>query len=316
MEIDFYQLLTDSPLMLVFVVLGLGLLVGHIKIGPTPLGSTIGVLLVGLVFGHFGLTIHEIVGTFGFALFIFSVGLQAGPSFFSAFRADGVSYVLLSLLVAISGVGLTILVAHFLDLPAGFGAGMLAGALTSTPSLAGAQDAFLSGLGNLGDLTAEQARQNVSIAYAITYMGGTAGVIALVRQLPRLLKIDLQEEARALAKERGLEPKRRSLKPAALPVIRAYEVAREDGRTPSPRLATSWDYQRCLSESSEAWNLSSPLPNFCLRKEMWFPSSPDLTYTGESRISWVKRFSIRYCWTMTSKPARSSCLASPQRGGH
>jgi uncharacterized transporter YbjL len=42
MEIDFYQLLTDSPLMLVFVVLGLGLLVGHIKIGPTPLGSTTG----------------------------------------------------------------------------------------------------------------------------------------------------------------------------------------------------------------------------------------------------------------------------------
>jgi uncharacterized transporter YbjL len=62
------------------------------------------------------------------------------------------------------------------------------GPLTSTPSLAGAQDAFLSGLGNLGDLTVEQARQNVSIAYAITYLGGTAGVIALVRQAAQAVK--------------------------------------------------------------------------------------------------------------------------------
>ena len=91
MEINVYDLFAGSPMILVFTVLGLGLLVGHIRIGPTQLGSTIGVLLAGLVFGHFGLTINEMVGTFGFALFIFSVGLQAGPSFFSAFRADGVN---------------------------------------------------------------------------------------------------------------------------------------------------------------------------------------------------------------------------------
>ncbi len=231
MEINVYDLFAGSPMILVFTVLGLGLLVGHIRIGPTQLGSTIGVLLAGLVFGHFGLTINEMVGTFGFALFIFSVGLQAGPSFFSAFRADGVKYVLLSLLVAVSGVGLTLLFARMIDLPPGFDAGMLAGALTSTPSLAGAQDAFQSGIGNLGGLTEEQARQNVSIGYAITYLGGTAGVIALVRQLPRLLKIDLQKEASALEQQRGLKPKRRTVGPAALPVIRAYEVTPEEGRT-------------------------------------------------------------------------------------
>jgi putative transport protein len=231
MEVNLYDLFADSPLILVFTVLGLGLLVGHIRVGPTQLGSTIGVLLVGLVFGHFGLTINEMVGTFGFALFIFSVGLQAGPSFFSAFRADGSRYILLSLLVAVSGVALTVVFARVLDLPAGLDAGILAGALTSTPSLAGAQDAFLSGLGNLGGLTVEQARQNVSIGYAITYLGGTAGVIALVRTLPRLLKVDLQEEAKTLERQRGLAPKRRAVGPAALPVIRAYEVAPEDSRT-------------------------------------------------------------------------------------
>ena len=231
MEIDIYGILADNPLELVFVVLGLGLLVGRIKIGAMPLGSTIGVLVVGLIFGHFGLTINEMVGTFGFALFIFSVGLQAGPSFFSAFRTDGVRYFMLSLLVAISGVALTLVFVRFLDLPAGIGAGILAGALTSTPSLAGAQDAFASGLGNFGGLTAEQARQNVSIGYAITYLGGTAGVIALVSLLPKWLNINLQDEARALERERGLVPKRRAAGSQALPVIRAYEVVNEDGKT-------------------------------------------------------------------------------------
>jgi len=231
MEIDLYAMLANNPLELVFIVLGLGLLVGRIRVGAMPLGSTIGVLLVGLIFGHFGLTISEMVGTFGFALFIFSVGLQAGPSFFSAFRTDGARYFVLSMLVAISGVALTLVFVRFLDFPAGIGAGIMAGALTSTPSLAGAQDAFMSGLGNIGDLTAEQARQNVSIGYAITYLGGTAGVIALVRRLPKLLKVDLREEAKALEKERGLAPKRRAVGPGALSVIRAYKVAAEDGKT-------------------------------------------------------------------------------------
>ena len=232
MEVDFYQLLSDNPLILIFTVLGLGILVGRITLAGTELGSTIGVLLVGLFFGHFGLTINDMVGTFGFALFIFSVGLQAGPSFFSAFAADGVRYVGLSFLVAITGVLLTIGFALLFDLPAGLDAGMMAGALTSTPSLAGAQDAFLSGLGNPGELSFSEAHQNVSIGYAITYLGGTAGVIAFVSQLPRLAKIDLAKEARALEEQRGMTNRRRSASRNSLPIIRAYEVnPTEEGRT-------------------------------------------------------------------------------------
>jgi putative transport protein len=224
MEVDFYQILKDNPLILIFTVLGFGILVGRISVAGMLLGSTIGVLLVGLFFGHFGLTIDEMVGTFGFALFIFSVGLQAGPSFFSAFAADGVRYVGLSFLVAVVGVLLTLLFSFLFDLPAGLDAGMMAGALTSTPSLAGAQDAFLSGLGDTGALSFKQAHQNVSIGYAITYLGGTAGVIAFVTQLPKLLKIDLAAEARTLEDERGMGNRRRQVSRDSLPIIRAYEV--------------------------------------------------------------------------------------------
>ena len=122
MEIDIYQILQDSPLLLVFLVLGIGLLAGRISIAGTQIGSTIGVLVVGLFFGNFGLTINEMVGTFGFALFIFSVGLQAGPSFFGAFRTDGLRYISLSLLVAIIGVAMTLVFATLFDLPAGLDA--------------------------------------------------------------------------------------------------------------------------------------------------------------------------------------------------
>jgi putative transport protein len=225
-EIDIYKILEDSPILLVFLVLGFGLLAGRISIAGTQMGSTIGVLVVGLFFGHFGLSINEMVGTFGFALFIFSVGLQAGPSFFSAFRTDGLRYVSLSLLVAVIGVAMTLVFTTLFELPAGLDAGMLAGALTSTPSLAGAQDAFLTGLGNTGALTAAQASQNVSIGYAITYLGGTAGVIVFVSRLPGFLGVDLQTEARNLEKERGLTPKKRATGPEALPIIRAYEIAK------------------------------------------------------------------------------------------
>jgi putative transport protein len=231
MEVDIYQILESSPVLLVFFVLGFGLLLGRLTIAGTQMGSTIGVLLVGLFFGHFGLVIDDMVGTFGFALFIFSVGLQAGPSFFSAFRTDGLRYISLSLLVAILGVLMVLLFGALFELPAGIDAGMLAGALTSTPSLAGAQDAFLSGLGSTGELTAAQANQNVSIAYAITYLGGTAGVIIFVSRLPKIVGIDLQAEARALERERGLTPKKRTADPDALPIIRAYEVTDAVGKT-------------------------------------------------------------------------------------
>lgn len=238
MEIDILQLLSDSPLLLIFTVLGTGYLVGNIRILGNALGPTIGVLLIGLVFGHLGLTIAPMVGTFGFALFIFSVGLQAGPSFFSAFRADGPSYLVLSLVVAVTGAGMIALFSAFTNLEPGYDAGLFAGALTSTPSLAGARDAFSAGLGDLGELTVAEAMQNVSIGYAITYLGGTLGTIAFVRYAPGLARIDLAKEAAKLERERGLAIKKgRRLSSDGPPVIRAYRVENPDeDKTLSQRL--------------------------------------------------------------------------------
>jgi putative transport protein len=212
MVIDLYTLLSENVILLLFLVLAIGFTLGKIRIAGINAGSTIGVLIAGLVFGHFGFKVDPMTGSIGFALFIFSVGLQAGPSFFSVLMRDGPKYLALAVVVAVAGLGSALLLAQMIGFDPGLGAGMLAGALTSTPSLAGAQDAYASGLGNLKNsaLTVEQAIQNVNVGYALTYLGGTAGVILFVTHFPRLMGIDIKKEAKALAAEMGLSGKRQT----------------------------------------------------------------------------------------------------------
>jgi putative transport protein len=156
MEVNLQELLSKNVLLLLFTVIGLGYLIGNIKIGKIQVGSTTGVLLAGLLFGHLGFSHAPGAGTFGFTLFIFSVGLQAGPSFFSVFLEDGMKYIALSAVVAITAVISALTLSGLFGFDYGMNAGLLAGALTSTPTLAGATDAIRSGLASVPEgMTAE-----------------------------------------------------------------------------------------------------------------------------------------------------------------
>jgi putative transport protein len=241
LEIHVYDLLNDNSLLLLFIVIGLGYLIGNIRIFGIPAGPTIGVLLAGLFFGHYELSISPGVGTFGFALFIFSVGIQAGPSFFSAFREDGPKYILLAALVAVCGFVLAWAISRALGLENGFDAGLLAGALTSTPTLAGAQDAVRSGLALIPEGTGpDKVVENIGVAYALTYLIGTLAVILLVRYLPRFLDLNLEAMSNTYAREKGLlrGPGQRQTTAETLPVIRAYRVSSDGvGKTIGQRKA-------------------------------------------------------------------------------
>ena len=139
------EFLRSSPVGVLFFVLGLGYLVGKTRIRGFEAGSVSGVLLVGLGFGHLGFEPNPTVQSMGFALFIFSVGLQAGPSFFSVIRQDGLKYLALAAVVAGTGFSVALVLARALGLEPGASAGMLAGGLTSSPTLAAAQEAVRSG---------------------------------------------------------------------------------------------------------------------------------------------------------------------------
>jgi putative transport protein len=221
--------LAAQPAVALFLILGVGYLIGNIKLFGFRLGPTTGVLLVGLLFGGQQLAIPPQTQSIGFILFIYCVGLQAGPQFFGAFREEGGKFLLLALFVAAAAVTAVALLSFPFGFEAGYSAGVLAGALTSTPTLVAAQDAIAAGMADLpADLPNEVALDNLTVSYAITYVYGLVGMVFLIGVLPRLMGIDLREEAAKLARLRDFgaprDLDRARWRPEALPIVRVYRV--------------------------------------------------------------------------------------------
>jgi len=183
--------------MVFFLVMGIGYIIGNLRIGSFSMGSVAGVLFAGLFFGYFGFKMSSSAQMVGFALFIFSVGYQAGPGFVAVLRQDGLKYFTLAVVVALTGFGLAALWASMLSLPPGMSAGLLAGGLTSSPTLAAAQDAVNAGSVVIAEgWTKDQVIDNVAMGYAVTYIFGLVGLIMMIKYLPKFLNIDLVEEAK------------------------------------------------------------------------------------------------------------------------
>ena len=179
--------LLQSPNITVYLIVALGFMLGRVKVMGLSLDVS-AVIFIALAFGHWGVSIPKALGNFGLVLFIFTIGIQAGPGFFDSFRSKGKTLILITLLIVASacltGVGLKYLFG--IDTPSLVG--LIAGALTSTPGLAVAIDSTQSPL--------------ASIAYGIAYPFGVIGVILFVKLLPKMLHVDLEQEARRLEKER------------------------------------------------------------------------------------------------------------------
>ena len=179
--------LLQSPYFSVFLIIALGFMLGRIKIKGLSLDIS-AVIFIALAFGHWGVSIPKALGNFGLVLFIYTIGLQAGPGFIDSFRSKGKTLILITLLIVasacITGVGLK----YLFGMSTPDTVGLIAGALSSTPGLAAAIDSTNS--------------SSASIAYGVAYPFGVIGVILFVKFLPKLLRVDLQQEARRLEKER------------------------------------------------------------------------------------------------------------------
>jgi putative transport protein len=193
------ETLRTQPVLTLFLILGLGYLIGNIRIKSFSLGPVAGVLFAGLFLGHFDFRMSAGAQAVGFALFIFSVGYQAGPRFFDVLRTDGLKYFSLAIVIAATGFTIAVVASQLLALAPGTSAGLLSGGLTSSPTLAAAQEAIRSGQVKPPEgLTADAMIGNVATGYAITYIFGLAGLIAIIKLLPQLLGINLEEEAKLL----------------------------------------------------------------------------------------------------------------------
>ena len=174
----FMESVWANNLMLIFTILVLGYALGRITICGLDLG-TAGVLLVALVFGHFGVVIPDIVGDLGLICFVTAVGYIAGPKFFRNIKANAKSYILIGLVTILSGALVCVAVIKLFNVPTDICVGLMSGALTSTPGLAAAKEA---------------AGVNAAVGYGIAYPFGVVGVVLFVQLIPKILKTDMDAE--------------------------------------------------------------------------------------------------------------------------
>ncbi|SEM96141.1 putative transport protein [Mesobacillus persicus] len=171
--------LLEDQLLLLFIILFIGSIVGKASIKGLSLGSS-GVLLVAMVFGHFGFQISSTVQQLGLSLFIVAVGLQAGPRFFRMMRSSGIIFGIIGLLIVLIAAIVTVIVAKLFHFSPALSIGLMTGALTSTPGLAAALQATNDPLASVG--------------YGIAYPFGVIAVVLFVQLLPRVLKVDLEKD--------------------------------------------------------------------------------------------------------------------------
>ncbi|MBQ3105405.1 MAG: permease [Lachnospiraceae bacterium] len=174
-----------SEMMIIFLIAVLGYLLGSITIKGLSLGTS-GVLIVALIFGHFQLLVPGTVREIGLAFFVTAVGFIAGPRFISNFKKKATSFVVLGLVIILTGSITAIGVVLLGGLPVDLTVGMMSGALTSTPGLAAAIESTGSDMASIG--------------YGIAYPFGVVGVVLFVQLIPKFLKIDIPAERERLAR--------------------------------------------------------------------------------------------------------------------
>lgn len=190
----------DNPEIAIFLSIALGTWVGKIKFGKFHLGTVAGSLLMGLIIGQIDIEIPSMMKAVFFALFIYAVGFKSGPGFFGSLNRETIKLVLLSVILCVTGLATILAMNAYFDFDAGFAAGLGAGALTDTAMMGTASSA----MHELDISAAELDRLNshMAIAYAITYLFGTVGLIIFVSSIaPMLLKINLRESAIELEAE-------------------------------------------------------------------------------------------------------------------
>ena len=183
-------------ILLMSFVIAAGIQLGKIKIFGISLGVTL-VLFVGIIMGHFGITIDPSVihffQEFGLILFVYSVGMQVGPGFFSSFRQGGITLNMLACGIILLGVLTTVTIHFVTGLPMSTMVGILSGAVTNTPGLGAAQQAY-SDMYGVSDST-------IATGYAVAYPLGVIGIILSTIIIRYVFKVSFQKENEQLEKE-------------------------------------------------------------------------------------------------------------------
>ena len=189
-----------ATLVLYSFVIAAGIYLGKIKVAGVSLGVTF-VLFVGILMGHFGYIVDgevlKFIREFGLILFIFAIGLQVGPAFFSSFKKGGIRLNVLAVCMVALNVGIAVVI-YLLNSDATSPAaivGVLSGAVTNTPGLAAAQQAA----------TQPGAADTMAMGYAAAYPLGVVGIIASILILRKVFRVNIADEIKKLEDEAAAE---------------------------------------------------------------------------------------------------------------
>lgn len=219
------HLFEKYPEMAVYLAIGVGYVIGILKFRGAGLGAVTGSLLGGILVGSFfHVTVSDTAKAILFLLFLFGIGYSVGPSFFRSMKGEGWRWALLGIFIPFVGLLTAYAVARFLKLDLGFAAGLLSGALTESPAIGTASEAIKALA--MPDAQKQQLISHIAVADATCYIFGTAGLIWFCSSLaPKLLRINLRDEARQLEADLGIKRTKLGIVPAWQPIgVRAYTI--------------------------------------------------------------------------------------------
>ncbi len=223
------QFLVRYPELALYLAIAVGYYIGAFKFGTFSFGPVTGSLFAGILIGQFAdVPVSSTTKAFLFLLFLFGIGYSVGPQFLQTMRKDGLKSVALALVCSGTGLAVAYAVATFLGLDAGFSAGLLSGSLTQSAAMGTATEAI--GALPLPDAVRASLVAHVAVADAVCYLFGAVGAIWFCSIVgPRLLRVDLEAEAKALERSLGIDRKAEGTTSGYREFeFRAYRVA-DDG---------------------------------------------------------------------------------------
>ena len=198
------DILAGNAILLLFTVIGLGFLLGNIRILGFNLGVA-AVLFAGMAFGALDerLVLPDYIYVIGLVLFVYAIGLQSGAGFFSSFRKRGLKLNVVAVVILCVGAILAVILRTVMGLSAPSIAGLFCGALTNTPALAATVETIENMKGALPPETVELALNSPVVTYGLAYPFGVLGVILWFFLFIKIFKIDFAKEETERLAESG-----------------------------------------------------------------------------------------------------------------
>ncbi|HZK52917.1 MAG TPA: aspartate-alanine antiporter [Desulfosporosinus sp.] len=188
------EFLINNVALSIFICLALGYSIGKLRLKSFSLGATVGTLIIGLIVGQAGtFDISPVIKTIFFTLFIFVIGYEVGPAFVDSLKKSGIKLIIHSIFFAACSLATALILFKVFGVSPGEGAGIVAGALTQS-AVIGTSSSSIQNLSGLNQAAKTAMETEVAVAYALTYVFGTVGVVVLLKNIaPKLLGVDLIE---------------------------------------------------------------------------------------------------------------------------